>query len=106
MTISTRLAVDSTRYSSPELLQLLTPEFLKSTRFARYQNVGKMLTLPDLPWFNNTHPLYLAPMAKGLRTLFYVGFGKEQGADVSSSELVSADGILQRNQHHARDAEL
>src|ERR1700730_8663636 len=29
MTISNRLAVDSTRYSSPELLQLLTPEFLK-----------------------------------------------------------------------------
>ena len=29
MTISTRLAVDSTRYSSPELLQLLTREFLK-----------------------------------------------------------------------------
>ena len=29
MTISTRLAVDSTRYSSPELLQLLAREFLK-----------------------------------------------------------------------------
>ena len=32
--ISTRLAVDSTRYSSPELLQLLTPEFLKFKLFS------------------------------------------------------------------------
>jgi tRNA-dihydrouridine synthase B len=51
-----------------------------------------------LPWFNNTHPLYLAPMA-GVTDSVFRRLCKEQGADVLVTEFVSADGILHRNQH-------
>src|SRR5271169_6099579 len=50
-----------------------------------------------LPWFNNTHPLYLAPMA-GVTDSVFRRLCKEQGADVLVTEFVSADGILHRNQ--------
>jgi len=51
-----------------------------------------------LPWFNNTRPLYLAPMA-GVTDSVFRRLCKEQGADVLVTEFVSADGILHRNQH-------
>src|ERR1700738_4587379 len=51
-----------------------------------------------LPWFNNTRPLYLAPMA-GVTDSVFRRLCKEQGADVLVTEFVSADGILQRNEH-------
>jgi tRNA-dihydrouridine synthase B len=50
-----------------------------------------------LPWFNNTRPLYLAPMA-GVTDSVFRRLCKEQGADVLVTEFVSADGILHRNE--------
>ena len=50
-----------------------------------------------LPWFENSHPLYLAPMA-GVTDSVFRRLCKEQGADVLVTEFVSADGILHRNQ--------
>jgi len=50
-----------------------------------------------LPWFDNSHPLYLAPMA-GVTDSVFRRLCKEQGADVLVTEFVSADGILHRNQ--------
>src|SRR5260370_33722699 len=50
-----------------------------------------------LPWFNNTRPLYLAPMA-GVTDSVFRRLCNEQGADVLVTESVSADGILHRNQ--------
>ncbi len=48
-----------------------------------------------LPWFqNNQFPLYLAPMA-GVTDLIFRGICKEMGADVMTTEFVSAEGILQ-----------
>ena len=51
-----------------------------------------------LSWFNNTRPLYLAPMA-GVTDSVFRRLCKEQGVDVLVTEFVSADGILHRNQH-------
>ncbi len=50
-----------------------------------------------LPWFENSFPLYLAPMA-GVTDSVFRRLCKEQGADVVVTEFVSADGILHRNQ--------
>ncbi len=50
-----------------------------------------------LPWFNNSVPLYLAPMA-GVTDSVFRRLCKEEGADVLVTEFVSADGILHRNQ--------
>lgn len=48
-----------------------------------------------LPWFQNDQfPLYLAPMA-GVTDLIFRGICKEMGADVMTTEFVSAEGILQ-----------
>ncbi len=48
-----------------------------------------------LPWFQNDQfPLYLAPMA-GVTDLIFRGLCKEMGADVMTTEFVSAEGILQ-----------
>jgi len=54
-----------------------------------------------LPWFENTRPLYLAPMA-GVTDSVFRRLCKEQGADVLVTEFVSADGILHRNDHTRR----
>src|ERR1700688_4838025 len=51
-----------------------------------------------LAFFNNTRPLYLAPMA-GVTDSVFRRLCKEQGADVLVTEFVSADGILHRNEH-------
>ena len=48
---------------------------------------------PSTPCF----PLYLAPMA-GVTDLTFRQLCKEQGADVMTTEFVSADGILHRNE--------
>jgi len=50
-----------------------------------------------LPWFKNSRPLYLAPMA-GVTDSVFRRLCKKQGADVLVTEFVSADGILHRNQ--------
>jgi tRNA-dihydrouridine synthase B len=50
-----------------------------------------------LPWFDNSRPLYLAPMA-GVTDSVFRRLCKEQGADVLVTEFVSADGILHRSQ--------
>jgi nifR3 family TIM-barrel protein len=51
-----------------------------------------------LPWFRKeTFPLYLAPMA-GVSDKIFRQLCKEHGADVLTTEFVSAEGIFRRNQ--------
>jgi tRNA-dihydrouridine synthase B len=51
-----------------------------------------------LPWFRKeTFPLYLAPMA-GVSDKIFRQLCKEYGADVLTTEFVSAEGIFRRNQ--------
>ena len=50
-----------------------------------------------LPWFHNSFPLYLAPMA-GVTDKVFRRLCKEQGADVVVTEFVSAEGIFRRNE--------
>jgi tRNA-dihydrouridine synthase B len=50
-----------------------------------------------LPWFREAFPLYLAPMA-GVSDKIFRQLCKEYGADVLTTEFVSAEGIFQRNE--------
>src|SRR5256714_15028782 len=50
-----------------------------------------------LPWFSGRFPLYLAPMA-GLSDKIFRQLCKEHGADVLTTEFVSAEGIFRRNE--------
>jgi tRNA-dihydrouridine synthase B len=49
-----------------------------------------------LPWFFENFPLYLAPMA-GVSDKIFRQLCKEYGADVLTTEFVSAEGIFRRN---------
>ena len=51
----------------------------------------------SLPWFNHQFPLYLAPMA-GVSDKIFRQLCKEHGADVLTTEFVSAEGIFRRNE--------
>ncbi|HEV2047338.1 MAG TPA: tRNA dihydrouridine synthase DusB [Chthoniobacterales bacterium] len=51
----------------------------------------------NLPWFQNRFPLYLAPMA-GVSDKIFRQLCKEYGADVLTTEFVSAEGIFRRNE--------
>jgi len=51
----------------------------------------------NLPWFQNKFPLYLAPMA-GVSDKIFRQICKEYGADVLTTEFVSAEGIFRRNE--------
>src|SRR5437764_10653890 len=53
--------------------------------------------LSMLPWFSNRFPLYLAPMA-GVSDKIFRQLCKEHGADILTTEFVSAEGIFRRNQ--------
>jgi nifR3 family TIM-barrel protein len=50
-----------------------------------------------LPWFADRFPLYLAPMA-GVSDKIFRQICKEYGADVLTTEFVSAEGIFRRNE--------
>jgi tRNA-dihydrouridine synthase B len=50
-----------------------------------------------LPWFRNSFPLYLAPMA-GVSDKIFRQLCKEHGADILTTEFVSAEGIFRRNE--------
>jgi len=50
-----------------------------------------------LPWFQDSFPLYLAPMA-GVSDKIFRQLCKEYGADVLTTEFVSAEGIFRRNE--------
>jgi len=50
-----------------------------------------------LPWFQNQFPLFLAPMASVSDKIFRQ-LCKEYGADVLTTEFVSAEGIFRRNE--------
>jgi nifR3 family TIM-barrel protein len=50
-----------------------------------------------LPWFRGGFPLYLAPMA-GVSDKIFRQLCKEYGADVLTTEFVSAEGIFRRNE--------
>jgi tRNA-dihydrouridine synthase B len=54
-------------------------------------------TKMSLPWFRNCFPLYLAPMA-GVSDKIFRQLCKEHGADVLTTEFVSAEGIFRRNE--------
>src|SRR2546423_2573360 len=51
----------------------------------------------DLSWFQNQFPLFLAPMA-GVSDKIFRQLCKEYGADVLTTEFVSAEGIFRRNE--------
>src|SRR5256886_7978049 len=50
-----------------------------------------------LPWFQNQFPLFLAPMA-GVSDKIFRQLCKQYGADVLTTEFVSAEGIFRRNE--------
>src|SRR6202165_1019667 len=50
-----------------------------------------------LPWFSGRFPIYLAPMA-GVSDKIFRQLCKEHGADVLTTEFVSAEGIFRRNE--------
>ncbi len=50
-----------------------------------------------LPWFREAFPIYLAPMA-GVSDKIFRQLCKEYGADVLTTEFVSAEGIFRRNE--------
>ena len=50
-----------------------------------------------LPWFADQFPLFLAPMA-GVSDKIFRQLCKEYGADVLTTEFVSAEGIFRRNE--------
>src|SRR5713226_9792724 len=50
-----------------------------------------------LPWFLDGFPLYLAPMA-GVSDKIFRQLCKEYGADILTTEFVSAEGIFRRNE--------
>jgi tRNA-dihydrouridine synthase B len=50
-----------------------------------------------LPWFRDNFPLHLAPMA-GVTNKIFRQICKEFGADVLTTEFVSAEGIFRRNE--------
>src|SRR5436309_4291160 len=50
-----------------------------------------------LPWFQNRFPLYLAPMA-GVSDKIFRQLCKRHGADILTTEFVSAEGIFRRNE--------
>jgi tRNA-dihydrouridine synthase B len=50
-----------------------------------------------LPWFSERFPLYLAPMA-GVSDKIFRQLCKDYGADVLTTEFVSAEGIFRRNE--------
>src|ERR1700716_1303510 len=51
----------------------------------------------SLPWFRESFPLYLAPMA-GVSDKIFRQLCKEYGADILTTEFVSAEGIFRRNE--------
>src|SRR4051812_4536392 len=51
----------------------------------------------SLTWFNEKFPLYLAPMA-GVSDKIFRQLCREHGADVLTTEFVSAEGIFRRNE--------
>jgi tRNA-dihydrouridine synthase B len=51
----------------------------------------------SLPWFDGGFPLFLAPMA-GVSDKIFRQLCKEHGADVLTTEFVSAEGIFRRNE--------
>lgn len=55
----------------------------------------------QLPWFTNQFPLFLAPMA-GVSDKVFRQICKEYGADVLTTEFVSAEGVFRRN-HRTRE---
>src|SRR2546430_9056213 len=55
-----------------------------------------LLMNETLPWFSG-FPLYLAPMA-GVSDKIFRQLCKEYGADVLTTEFVSAEGIFRRNE--------
>lgn len=57
----------------------------------------KIDIFPALPWFQNGFPLFLAPMA-GVSDKIFRQLCKEYGADVLTTEFVSAEGIFRRNE--------
>src|SRR5467141_2573715 len=59
--------------------------------------MNKMDMSPVLPWFQNAFPLYLAPMA-GVSDKIFRQLCQQYGADVLTTEFVSAEGIFRRNE--------
>src|SRR3954469_8585482 len=64
------------------------------------RSLGASIALPsapELPWFHGKFPLFLAPMA-GVSDKIFRQLCKEYGADVLTTEFVSAEGVFRRNE--------
>jgi tRNA-dihydrouridine synthase B len=66
---------------------------LRAAPFCEMMTVTEM----NLPWFQKQFPLFLAPMA-GVSDKIFRQLCKEHGADVLTTEFVSAEGIFRRNE--------
>jgi tRNA-dihydrouridine synthase B len=80
-----------------DLVHVFTAETVRSGRFC--ERIGAMNAV--LPWFDGDFPLFLAPMA-GVSDKIFRQLCKEHGADVLTTEFVSAEGIFRRNERTRR----
>src|SRR2546421_1246768 len=67
------------------------------TKSRNCSRVPLKIDMNELPWFRNSFPLFLAPMA-GVSDKIFRQLCKEYGADVLTTEFVSAEGIFRRNE--------
>src|SRR6266404_7393349 len=67
------------------------------TKWRTCSRARRKIDMNALSWFENQFPLFLAPMA-GVSDKIFRQLCKEYGADVLTTEFVSAEGIFRQNE--------